>query len=301
MIKVNRNKVAPPPVLVGVGSLGERERQTAVDFFSKKGNRGKPFGGYAAYSKPPVKASLNALFHYKCAYCEMDYGGAPLDVEHFRPKAAIVEIDVTTWKAQDGAQAIKPGYYWLGAEWTNLLPSCIDCNRRREHAFEVNNSSVTGKGNYFPLEHGSSWVLDHNKCNLAMERPLLLDPCSDDPEDHLKFGPQGVIISLSLRGTATIQILGLQRDLLVRQRKQVESQVLFTIEQAKSACTRVLANTQDASALQDLGGALVHLKQIYLQPSSRFLAMSTQLVTEHLPTALRSLLKGTLRPTNGAH
>ncbi|MEF9674035.1 hypothetical protein QNM99_25505 [Pseudomonas sp. PCH446] len=43
-----------------------------------------------------------------------------MDVEHYRPKGAVSE------------DASHPGYWWVAMDWDNLLPSCIDCNRKRK-------------------------------------------------------------------------------------------------------------------------------------------------------------------------
>lgn len=75
---------------------------------------------FKIYKAAAIKAELDKLFHGKCAYCERFFAsGAPVDVEHYRPKGG-VEGDTT-----------HRGYWWLAMEWSNLLPSCIDCNRRR--------------------------------------------------------------------------------------------------------------------------------------------------------------------------
>src|SRR3546814_21065688 len=100
--------------------------------------------------------ALFALVHCKCAYFEARYDTtAPVDIVHFRPKAGIV-----------GTRHL--GYWWFAATWSNLLPSCIDCNRKREHPTPREFSSLTailderlqkgftplstGKGTCFPIE-----------------------------------------------------------------------------------------------------------------------------------------------------
>lgn len=79
---------------------------------------------FTRYRDDSVRQALEKLFHGKCAYCESLYAGTqPVDIEHFRPKSRV---------AEDPAF---PGYWWLAADWDNLLPSCIDCNRsRKQHA-----------------------------------------------------------------------------------------------------------------------------------------------------------------------
>src|SRR5579872_571430 len=61
-----------------------------------------------------VEDQLAKSYSYKCAYCERI---CKADIEHYRPKKAVDE------------EAQHPGYYWLCYEWSNLLPSCITCNR----------------------------------------------------------------------------------------------------------------------------------------------------------------------------
>jgi hypothetical protein len=41
-----------------------------------------------------------------------------------------------------------PGYYWLAYEWTNLLPSCYDCNSFRRHGTM---KAGPGKNERFPV------------------------------------------------------------------------------------------------------------------------------------------------------
>src|SRR4051812_22350680 len=79
-----------------------------------------------------AKPFLDKLFGGKCAYCEVIIEAShPTEVEHYRPKGAVKdeEEEVVTIQTPNGAED-HPGYWWLAYEWNNLLPSCIDCNRR---------------------------------------------------------------------------------------------------------------------------------------------------------------------------
>eukprot|EP01034_Spumella_vulgaris_P009128 gene9128-11597_t len=89
---------------------------------------------FAAYKHEEVKRRLDALFHGKCAYCETFYSAsAPVDVEHYRPKGAVSE------------NPNHPGYWWLAMSWDNLLPSCIDCNRKRNQRVFLVSSSLSAQ------------------------------------------------------------------------------------------------------------------------------------------------------------
>src|SRR5688572_13150422 len=74
---------------------------------------------FKAYGDELLRNALNQHYGYKCAYCETFYGASqPVAVEHYRPKGEVI----------DGDERVRPGYYWLAANWENLLPSCTDCN-----------------------------------------------------------------------------------------------------------------------------------------------------------------------------
>ncbi len=173
---------------------------------------------YKAYGAPDVKSALAAMSNGKCAYCEADYDATqPSDVEHFRPKGAI----------DTDAGRIKPGYWWLAATWENLLPSCIRCNRREKQLLFDGTELSCGKANQFPLVDEASRATSVGQ--EANEDPLLIDPCSENPADHLHFiddGGHSIAVpidpdpqSLSARkARATIDIFGLNRAGLVRDR-----------------------------------------------------------------------------------
>lgn len=200
---------------------------------------------FAAYKLKSVKDALEGMFHGKCAYCETFYASVqPLDVEHFRPKGAVVEAEAHR------------GYWWLAAAWQNLLPSCIDCNRKRnqvtprgdtsqvrllENTAGFSNSATTasGKKDSFPI--AASGVRAKLRTDaLQNEKPLLLNPCEDEPGQHLTFffdrdRPVSFVLAkqlednedysgddgLSLKGATSIHVYGLNRLRLVQARTEV--------------------------------------------------------------------------------
>jgi hypothetical protein len=197
MRKVDRSKVAVPKAFVGQDSAAARELAKAKDHVKRgraavlAGEKRPKSYGFSVYKDEAGKLALEALFHGKCAYCESHYASqAPVDVEHYRPKGG-VEGDEDHW-----------GYFWLAADWRNLLPSCIDCNRRRYQILATPTTASlvdlreagkpiwqTGKENAFPVKgdtraYGKE---DDFEEQIAKERPFLLDPCVDDPEAHLEY------------------------------------------------------------------------------------------------------------------
>jgi hypothetical protein len=156
-----------------------------------------------------------ALFNEKCAYCEAKITADQIrgDVEHFRPKRRVRdEKGNVVYIAETTPH---PGYFWLAYEWTNLLPSCISCNRPHRNAA----GESVGKADRFPLvdeKKRAKKPADH----LPAEAPLLLNPYVDDPAQHLKFDPEvGTVSGITDRGRITAHLLDLNRDGLVEERR----------------------------------------------------------------------------------
>jgi uncharacterized protein (TIGR02646 family) len=176
------------------------------------------------YRDPDVKAALERLFNNKCAYCESPgFAGFPWDVEHFRPKGSVAE------------NPSHSGYYWLAYTWTNLYPSCVFCNQRRKDqpTFEDPRlGPATGKLDQFPVADERNRAHTSND-PLADEEPLLLDPCSDQPDLHLTFDASGGISPRggSTKGDATIRVFGLKRKRLRDARLHVLATVSELIEE----------------------------------------------------------------------
>lgn len=235
MIRVDRGRLASPTVLSTRRARTERTRAEA--FFAalrasmaapapappapgggKEKEKKKTFS-FAVYRDDEVKALLNGLFRGKCAYCESRYAATqPMDVEHFRPKAEATDFD--------GSRTI--GYYWLASDWTNLLPSCIDCNRQRRHRVApTNEEMLAGKETLFPIAPGTRRAGPGEP--LDVERPLLLDPCRDRPDEYLAFS-EGVVVARADAGApadaaarvdASVRVYGLNRTELVQDRWRV--------------------------------------------------------------------------------
>lgn len=164
---------------------GKTELETARAYYQQNPDKAYDFARYKEFE---VCRELDKLFKRKCAYCETKYEAvAARDVEHFRPKGAVAKAPQ------------HPGYWWLAAEWTNLLPSCPACNQRRRHveyqagmtleeielAEQTRPKRTFGKGNTFPVR-GDNWVTTEAG-NLSDEDPLLINPCVREPQKHLEW------------------------------------------------------------------------------------------------------------------
>jgi uncharacterized protein (TIGR02646 family) len=192
------------------------ERAKALSFFRDPANRRRGYA-FKAYKHASVKQSLERAFNGKCAYCEAVYRDVhPVEMEHYRPKAGYVK---------DG-RLVPEGYYWLAMEWTNLLPSCIDCNRARTQEVPGAPPRLAGKANKFPIADEKRRATRPGE--ERHERRLLLNPCTDRPERHLVFGEDGTVDpardphgKLSPKGRTSIEVYGLDRAGLVDARKEM--------------------------------------------------------------------------------
>ena len=156
-----------------------------------------------------IDSELRELFANKCAYCERQAsakGKVNLAPALFRPHADAMNLDGTTDPDH---------YWWLACEWSNQYLVCSSCD-----SFKINRFPVAGTRSK-PQE-------------LKPDRALLLDPCEDHPERFLRFHedgrvtgvPQADDASESLnRGELTIELLSLNRDELLRSRRQTIRQI----------------------------------------------------------------------------
>jgi len=244
MIKVDRGRISRPKVLSldDPKSPAHRELERAHDFFTGRTDRGQRRFDFKVFANPEVRAALKELFHGKCAYCERRVES--IDIELFRPKASVLE------------RPEHPGYWWLAAVWENMLPACADCNRVR--AIE---GVKTGKANRFPIADETQRAFHPGE--ETREQPLLLDPCVDDPEEHLVYGEDGKVFSETERGQATIAVIGLNRPALVEVRRETAHRIRQWI-----ASIRLIS---------DFGVVMEEIHEL-LEPSEEFAALKRQLV-----------------------
>lgn len=199
MRRVNRGKINPPVELSSTScsahlALIIRAPDTKVRSDYYRGRRRLSKGVY----KYTVVEALAKLYNYKCAYCERS-AHSPI-IDHHRPSGKVIDAD-------PGNQ----GYYWLAYEWTNLIPSCPDCNGTSRKGSKY---PIKGKRNNAPpLTSGSSALqtamLSYDCEYNRKEKPLLLHPEYCYPRLHFSFDINGEITHNSERGRHTILTLDL--------------------------------------------------------------------------------------------
>ncbi len=203
MIHIDRNRIPKPAILKSERVVQEVEQELAkarefyVQYASERYQR--RFKWHREWWTR-VRTELTELFHGKCAFCESSLAGEQGDVLHLRPMAQAVNLDGTT----------SDGYWWLAYEWTNLYLACPRCSQMKGPRFPVKGLRAQ------PEATGEA---------LLAEEALLLDPCYDDPEQHLVYDRTGIVVSATERGRVTIEVFGLDGEGL-RQARQREYEAL---------------------------------------------------------------------------
>lgn len=165
---------------------------------------------------------------------------------------------------------------------------------------------VSGKSNYFPLMAGTARALLPETDPEALEQRLLLHPCIDDPIRHLEFARKGTIRPKSdagcidVKGQASIEVYGLQRDPLVRKREATLIGLRNRIRDVKVALRDLSRDAEDLGAKRRFHSAIQEILTLYLGPDRPFLGMCRQEVRTGLftgklsPEVLRHLYPGRL-------
>lgn len=192
MIRIDKQHAVVPAILTTQGLIETNANNAAYIGGLRKFKIKQPI-----YGDTTVKETLIKVQYDKCCFCERKVSaGEPGHIEHYRPKGG--------YKKDDATKLVKPGYYWLAYDFSNLYFSCNRCN-----------SSY--KKNYFPLADETQRATNHT-ANIANEDPLIINP-SIDASPHLIFKREKVKSkNNSVKGKETIKRTGLNRKLLSQER-----------------------------------------------------------------------------------
>jgi hypothetical protein len=180
----------------------------------------------------------------KCAWCERHCEWRrQLDVEHYRPKAAVMR-----WEGSPPLVSNEPpkqvpvsgGYWWLAFDWNNYSLACGPCNQG-------------WKRNLFPV---GGLRAPYGEGMETREVALLVDPMSSfRTADHFSWTQLGIMNAESERGTATIITCGLNRALLVSLRARTAQTVVGEIERFRRTLRTPGAAVRHLRALRELCAA----------------------------------------------
>jgi len=219
MIFVDRSRIEEPDVLRSERALNEKKRLVGLLSSATADHLSQLRVTFEPSIWTQVKPHLLDLFSSKCAFCEQRLSGLNGDIEHYRPMRN-ADQDRAKWALSSeqgvmGANQQHLYYSWLAYDWDNLLLSCVACNRH------------IGKSRSFPVVGTRArFLAEVTECRKT-ESPLLLDPCFDQPAEHLRCNEMGLLEALTERGEFTAEILGLNaRKELVDGRRRAWDEVI---------------------------------------------------------------------------
>lgn len=207
------------------------------------------------YAHDDVKEALRLSHHGKCCYCEshIEHVGWS-NVEHWRPKGAV--------RQAEDSDLLRPGYYWLAYEWSNLLLSCQKCN--------------TGfKKDLFPLANPGERARSH-KDAVEKEEPLLLNLGDEDPAEFIEF--RGEIAHArqgNVRADTTIRVLGLNERAPLeekRRRRLARLSALYKVARISDAILDSLDEEKQREVRSMRAEAQRRIEEVR-QPEAEFFSM----------------------------
>lgn len=200
MIFIQRPKTIP--AVFNTAQM-KRARKEIADFYQlpeqDRGQQKLPYVQLGSTTLKQLRRELDKLFNKKCAYCESEVGVISYgDFDHFRPRTSARGLN---------SEFSTQHYGWLAYTWTNMYLSCQVCNKHKLNWFPVKGQRVSPLTPYLQA--------------IRQEQALLIDPCQDNPAEHLSFLPTGEVNGLSEKGRTTVELLNLNRSALVSVRKAV--------------------------------------------------------------------------------
>lgn len=228
MIHIDR---MPTPPEIFFSSEAQRAFDEAKEFYSipleKRIQRSWKFNSLI-WTDPAVVRTIQEVFHNKCAFCEIPITSKPV-IEHFRPMGGAIGLD---------GSHDPDHYWWLAYQWENLYLICERCSFNKGKKFPVAGKRPKIQFLDFQL-YQKPLPGDIYYKELSKERALLVDPCLDHefPEKMFLFTDDGTLLGTDKqgRGQQTIEIFGLNRDELLRDRTKAINNLRSILDRALGA------------------------------------------------------------------
>lgn len=205
--------------------------------------RSYDFEAAGLFAEATVVGELGRIAAERCMFCSRPAGEA-LQPHRFRPPQDAVAGDGSTSRRH---------YWWLAYEWQNVYLACSDCH--------------FAQGSKFPVANKRVRVGAKNRLN-ERERPLLVDPFEDDPEEIFVYLDSGEVVATDGRGQVTIETFDLNRPALRGERQSVFSGMRGEI--------------REASLLLDRGSYEMFMTKLFdlYSPEPPFAALRRQLINQ---------------------
>ncbi len=222
-------------------------RQLAAldDYFDldddERGQRRPPID-HEVFRHPEVVKHILGNQQQKCAYCELTFlnDENSINVTHYRPLSNAVLSD-------HGHSAIDY-YAWYAYEWHNLLVVCGECDSAMSEMFPLAGHPVKVKASWQEAE--------------IREKPLLLNPYTANPSEHLMFTHEGEAVPRSEEGKVTIEVLQLNRPNLVTERARSFMDLRQTLIENTADSMQEALSTYVSELTEFPGASLIFLQNL---------------------------------------
>ena len=153
-------------------------------------------------------------FASRCAYCETPVDRISAVIDPFRPPVLVDD---------SGASGRDPEiYHSFITRWTNLYLACVTCAQLRYGRFPLLSQ---------PMKRDTLLV------DPERELRALIDPCLDYPERHFMVDELGALDPITKRGKVTVEVFGLNRDELTKNRRRTYFVVQRNLQQTLANIT----------------------------------------------------------------
>ena len=194
-----------------------------------------------------VRHAFEHAFDGCCAYCERRAASDPERGSENISSGLIGRHRPRMLAQDERGNTDLLSYVWLTYDWENLLWICDTCARNKSNNFFVHN----GRGQPFMS------IAELRE----VEQERLIDPCFDDPEQHLSFHIDGQVEALTELGKDTIGLLGLaSSELTARRRQAIRKAANAIVSGEVGSDGQVLTFESFASPLEHTGALTSALK-----------------------------------------
>lgn len=132
------------------------------------------------WAHPDLLSALRELVGNKCWYSEVPLEGADPNVDHFRPKGRVKEVDENLQPTKN----LLPGYWWWAFDWRNFRLAAMHSNQRR-----VDLETDGGKADFFPVS--GARAVPGSDYAICVEDVIPIDPCKHTDVALLWFDADG--------------------------------------------------------------------------------------------------------------
>lgn len=212
-----------------------------------------------------VKQALYDLYHGKCAFTEEKLTFEEMVVTHYRPVSLYPELEF---------------------EWSNLLPVSKNVNISLSNKFPIDGKQV---------EKDLLLILENRKADsacLLAERPLLLHPEVDTPENHLTVSFRSPFIDgYTKKGRTTVELLYKDINFLLGKVHNHLHNIIDPIIQDLSNTVSLKYNLNEESFTDNSYQSIIepYFKKFYalFQSNKEFSLLSKSYVEQELSSFVR--------------